>query len=82
MKCPVCGVWSTVLKTIDTDEHERRRNRLCGNEHRFFTQEVVVPSEVVYNLAYQKQVESGKLMAVRLHARDKSKDKPRKEKVK
>jgi hypothetical protein len=75
MKCPHCGAWTIVLKTIDTKEHERRRNRLCANEHRFFTQETVISSDLVYELAYKKQVENGKLMAVKLHSRDKSKDK-------
>jgi hypothetical protein len=51
---------------------------MCGNEHRFFTQEVVVSSDLIYETAYKKQVASGKLMAARLHSRDKSKDKRKK----
>lgn len=42
MKCPVCGVW-TVVK----DTRGGRRRRECANEHRFTTEEVVIPEEVI-----------------------------------
>ena len=41
MKCPECGVWSTVLETRTTENGYRRR-RQCANEHKFTTEEVVV----------------------------------------
>ena len=37
MKCPHCGVWTTVLETRGV-----RRRRECGNGHRFTTQEIEV----------------------------------------
>jgi transcriptional regulator NrdR family protein len=40
MKCPVCGTWTRVLDTRDTDELFLKRRRECGNHHRFFTFEV------------------------------------------
>jgi transcriptional regulator NrdR family protein len=42
MKCPECGVWSVVKETRGT-----RRRRECANEHRFTTEEVVIPEEVL-----------------------------------
>jgi transcriptional regulator NrdR family protein len=42
MKCPECGVWSIVKETRGS-----RRRRECANEHRFTTEEVVVPEEVL-----------------------------------
>jgi transcriptional regulator NrdR family protein len=44
MKCPECGAWSTVLETRTTPERYRRR-RECANEHKFTTEEIVVPEE-------------------------------------
>lgn len=42
MKCPECGVWSIVKET-----RGNRRRRECANEHRFTTEEVVIPEEVL-----------------------------------
>lgn len=42
MKCPVCGVWTMVTLTRQTDQFVRR-SRVCGNEHRFTTEERAVP---------------------------------------
>jgi transcriptional regulator NrdR family protein len=42
MKCPECGAWSTVKET-----RGNRRRRECANEHRFTTEEVVIPEEVL-----------------------------------
>lgn len=47
MKCPICGAWSTVKETRDSSLFGFKRRRECGNEHRFTTQEVVIPDEVV-----------------------------------
>jgi len=42
MKCPVCGVWTVVKET-----RGNRRRRECANEHRFSTEEVVIPEETI-----------------------------------
>jgi transcriptional regulator NrdR family protein len=42
MKCPVCGAWTQVKLTRQSDEFVRR-SRVCGNEHRFTTEERAVP---------------------------------------
>jgi len=42
MKCPTCGTWTSVKETRGT-----RRRRECANEHRFTTEETVVPEEVI-----------------------------------
>lgn len=42
MKCPTCGVWTVVKETRGT-----RRRRECANEHRFTTEEVVIPEETL-----------------------------------
>ena len=47
MKCPICGAWSTVKETRDSNLFGFKRRRECGNEHRFTTQEVVIPDEIV-----------------------------------
>ena len=41
MKCPQCGVWTIVAATRDGI----KRTRVCANEHRFHTQEMVVVLE-------------------------------------
>lgn len=46
MKCPECGAWSVILETRSSDFRYRRR-RECGNEHKFTTEEVVVPKEQI-----------------------------------
>jgi len=47
MKCPTCGAWSTVIETRKSTELGFRRRRECANEHKFTTQEIVVPDEVI-----------------------------------
>ena len=42
MKCPVCGAWTQVKLTRPSDGFVRR-SRVCGNEHRFTTEERAVP---------------------------------------
>lgn len=42
MKCPECGAWTSVKETRGI-----RRRRECGNEHRFTTEEVIIPEEVL-----------------------------------
>jgi transcriptional regulator NrdR family protein len=42
MKCPVCGAWTQVKDSRPNDEFVRR-SRVCGNEHRFTTEERAVP---------------------------------------
>lgn len=46
MKCPECGAWSNVIETRKTLLFGYVRRRECANEHKFTTQEVVIPDEV------------------------------------
>jgi len=47
MKCPTCGTWSIVKQTKESPTFGYTRRRECANEHRFTTQEVVVPQEAI-----------------------------------
>ena len=47
MKCPVCGVWSIVKETRKSPTFGYRRRRECANEHKFTTQEILVPQEAI-----------------------------------
>ena len=64
MKCPTCGAWSLVKQTKKSPTVGYTRRRECANEHRFTTQEVVIPQEAIdeerrLNLENnQKQLES------------------------
>lgn len=42
MKCPECKAWTEVLYTKPMAGYRRRRY-LCANEHRFWTEERIVP---------------------------------------
>ena len=50
MNCPECGAWSTVKETRKSTLFGFRRRRECANEHKFTTQEVVVPDEIIEEL--------------------------------
>jgi transcriptional regulator NrdR family protein len=45
MKCPICGVWTTVKETRAAPNNSRKRRIQCGNLHRFTTLETVIVSE-------------------------------------
>ena len=47
MKCPECGAWSLVKQTKKSPTFGYTRRRECANEHRFTTQEVIVPQEAI-----------------------------------
>ena len=47
MKCPTCGAWSLVKETRQSPTFGQTRRRECANEHRFTTQEVIIPQEVI-----------------------------------
>jgi transcriptional regulator NrdR family protein len=47
MKCPVCEAWSIVKQTKKSPVFGYVRRRECANEHRFTTQEIVVPEEAI-----------------------------------
>ena len=47
MKCPECGAWSIVKETRKSPTFGYKRRRECANEHKFTTQEVVIPDEVL-----------------------------------
>ena len=42
MKCPECNAWTSVLYTRPM-AGSRRRRYLCANNHRFWTEEKIVP---------------------------------------
>jgi transcriptional regulator NrdR family protein len=50
MKCPTCGAWSTVKETRESKLFGFRRRRECANEHKFTTQEIVIPEEDIKQL--------------------------------
>jgi transcriptional regulator NrdR family protein len=47
MKCPTCGAWTTIKRNRESAEFGYIRRRECGNEHRFTTQELVIPDETM-----------------------------------
>ena len=53
MKCPVCDTWSVVKQTKKSPAFGYVRRRECANEHRFTTQEIVIPEEAIKE--YQKE---------------------------
>lgn len=53
MKCPVCDTWSIVKQTKKSPAFGYVRRRECANEHRFTTQEIVIPEEAIKE--YQKE---------------------------
>ena len=42
MKCPECNAWTSVLYTKPM-AGSRRRRYLCANNHRFWTEEKIIP---------------------------------------
>ena len=42
MKCPECNAWTSVLYTKPMSG-SRRRRYLCANNHRFWTEEKIIP---------------------------------------
>lgn len=42
-KCPECNVWTEVLDTRLKSDGSRRRRYQCGNLHKFWTEERIVP---------------------------------------
>ena len=48
MKCPECGAWTLVKQTTKSPTFGYTRRRECANEHRFTTQEVIVPQEAIH----------------------------------
>jgi transcriptional regulator NrdR family protein len=45
MKCPVCGTYTEVIDSRLRGDNIRRRRYVCANEHRFTTNEIVIPSK-------------------------------------
>jgi transcriptional regulator NrdR family protein len=67
MKCPTCGAWSSVISTRDGS----RRRRECANEHRFTTDEVVIPEETLKQNSQNniRAVNEKRMVAVRSRGR-------------
>jgi transcriptional regulator NrdR family protein len=42
-RCPECNVWTEVIDTRVRSDGSRRRRYQCGNLHKFWTVETVVP---------------------------------------
>ena len=62
MKCPQCAAWTIVAATRDGI----KRTRVCANEHRFHTEEVVVmgkPDNQARNAAIRADSRRIKLIA-------------------
>lgn len=57
MECPVCGSWSIVLESRQRQAGFIRR-RLCGNEHKFSTQEIVVTDDALRAKRQRKRADS------------------------
>jgi transcriptional regulator NrdR family protein len=47
MKCPTCGAWTTIKESRESTIFGYTRRRECGNQHRFTTQERVVPEDAI-----------------------------------
>jgi transcriptional regulator NrdR family protein len=47
MKCPTCGAWTLIKETRQSPTFGYTRRRECANEHRFTTQELVIPQEAI-----------------------------------
>jgi len=47
MKCPTCGAWTIIKRNKESPIFGYTRRRECANEHRFTTQERVVPEDAI-----------------------------------
>lgn len=54
MKCPVCDAWTTIKESRESPIFGYIRRRECGNEHRFTTQEKVIPDEIIKDLQRER----------------------------
>ena len=59
MKCPECGAWSIIKETRDSPTFGYRRRRECANEHKFTTQEIIVPEEAIAEQRRQNALKAG-----------------------
>lgn len=54
MKCPVCDAWTTIKESRESPIFGYIRRRECGNQHRFTTQEKVIPNEIIKDLQRER----------------------------
>lgn len=47
MKCPTCGAWTTIKESRESNIFGYTRRRECGNQHRFTTQERILPEDAI-----------------------------------
>lgn len=47
MKCPICQAWTTIKESRESSVFGYTRRRECANEHRFTTQERVLPENAI-----------------------------------
>ena len=59
MKCPTCGAWSLVKGTRESPTFGHMRRRECANYHKFTTQEVIIPEEVIKEQQRQNALRAG-----------------------
>lgn len=59
MKCPECGAWSLVKGTRESPTFGHMRRRECANYHKFTTQEILVPQEVIDEERRQNVLKAG-----------------------
>ena len=59
MKCPECGAWTLVKETRESPTFGHTRRRECANYHKFTTQEVLVPQEVIDEERRQNVLKAG-----------------------
>ncbi len=69
MKCPECGAWTLIKETKESPTFGYRRRRECANYHKFTTQEILVPQEVIKEKQRENALKAGvigraKFMAV------------------
>ena len=59
MKCPTCGAWSLVKGTRESPTFGHMRRRECANYHKFTTQEVYIPEDVIKEQQRQSVLKAG-----------------------
>ncbi len=75
MKCPECGAWSLIKETKESPTFGYRRRRECANYHKFTTQEIVVPQEVIKAKQRENVLKAGVLGRAKFMADHKSRRK-------
>lgn len=75
MKCPECGAWTLIKETKESPTYGYRRRRECANYHKFTTQEILVPQEVIKEKQRENFRKAGVIGRAKFMALHKSKRK-------